>query len=74
VYPDLDAAIGAVMAEWDTPATRQLCLDCWVYARDHGEAGAVALCRVLLAGVKDYRAYLDRINAPLYAAPRGAST
>ncbi len=74
MFPELEAAIAAVMAEWDTPATRQLCLDCWVWAQAKGEAEGVALCRILLAGVRDYRAYLARIGAPVYRSePNGVS-
>ncbi|HYH67428.1 MAG TPA: hypothetical protein VD866_22205 [Urbifossiella sp.] len=66
MFPELERAIEAVMAEWDTPATRALCLDCWVFAQANGEAEGVALCRLLLAGVADYKAYLVRINAPIH--------
>lgn len=74
MFPQLEAAIAAVMAEWDTPATRRLCLDCWEWALAKGEAEGMALCRLLLAGVRDYRAYLVRINAPAYRGqPEGAA-
>lgn len=71
---ELEEAIATVMAEWDTPATRALCLDCWVFAQAKGEAEGVALCRLVLAGVRDYKAYLVRINAPAYRGqPEGAA-
>lgn len=48
----LEDALAAVQKVRDCPATRRLCLDCWTWAREHGEEAGVSMALMLLDGVR----------------------
>jgi len=50
----LESALAAVIAVRDCPATRRLCLDCWLWAKDRPEAEGLSYAAMLLEGVRRY--------------------
>lgn len=59
---NLEEALAAIMAIGDCPATRRLCLDCWVWSQEHGEEAGLSYARMLLEGVKVYQAHKTMIR------------
>ena len=58
----LEEALAAVVAVRDCPATRRLCLDCWVWAQGKTEAEGLSYARMLLDGVRAYAAHERRVK------------
>ena len=58
----LEEALAAVVAVRDCPATRRLCLDCWVWAATRSEAEGLSYARMLLEGVRAYVAHERRVK------------
>jgi hypothetical protein len=59
----LDEALAAVVAVRDCPATRRLCLDCWVWAsQGRTEEEGLSYARMLLDGVRAYVAHERRVK------------
>jgi hypothetical protein len=59
----LDEALAAVVAVRDCPATRRLCLDCWVWAsQGRTEEEGLSYARMLLDGVRAYVAAEKRVK------------
>ncbi len=58
----LQAIIDEIRTVRDSEASRRLCLDCWSRGTSHGEAEGIAWARNVLAGVRAYVAYENRIQ------------
>ena len=62
VSAPLEEALAAVVAVRDCPATRRLCLDCWVWAQGRSEAEGLSYARMVLDGVRAYVADEKRVK------------
>jgi hypothetical protein len=73
----LEEALAAVQKVRDCPATRRLCLDCWTWAKEHGEEMGLQMARMLLDGVERYEAHgknVKRLASWLPPAPPPSSS